>query len=94
MLQNIIKKRLLKDIMHNYWEFELSEFELSEFELSCTRNVQVYKYCDAIVKFWYNFWKQVFWFIDKVIKSLLILSIEHSIYNILIKNTDAYIFLC
>ena len=30
-----IEKKLLKEIMHNY--FELSEFELSEFKLLCTQ---------------------------------------------------------
>ena len=30
---------------------------------------------------------KVFWYIEKVIKYLLILSIEHSIYHILITNT-------
>ena len=28
-------KKILKELMHNNSEFEMSEFELSEFELSC-----------------------------------------------------------
>ena len=40
---------------------------------------------------WNNRKKKVFWYIAKVIKSLVTLIIEHSIYPILILYTSVYI---